>query len=76
MYFITCYYHVLQVFPNEDISEVIGNVLDFDLYSGDALESVATILKKHGLPIASAADFGKIRRQKDVQLTVERKSGY
>lgn len=67
----------LQQYPNEDMNELIGNVLDFDRYSSDALDQVTGILQKHGLPIDQYAknELTAIRAQKNIQLTVERISG-
>lgn len=67
----------LQKYPNEDMNELIGNVLDFDRYSPDALDQVTEILQKHGLAIENYAknELTAIRAQKEIQLTVERTSG-
>lgn len=67
----------LEMYPNESEAEVIGNVLDFDRYSPEILELVTDILQKHGLAIESYAanELAAIRRQREIQLTVERKSG-
>lgn len=67
----------LQKFPQEDMSELIGNVLDFDKYSPEALEQVTAILQKHGLAIESYAknEMAAIRKKKEIQMTVESKSG-
>lgn len=67
----------LEKYPNENLAELIGNVLDFDRYSPEALEQVTDVLKKHGLAIESYAknELAAIRRQREIQLTVERTSG-
>lgn len=67
----------LEKYPNENIAELIGNVLDFDRYSPEALEQVTDILQKHGLAIESYAknELAAIRREREIQLTVERTSG-
>lgn len=67
----------LELYPEEDISELIGNVLDFDRYSPEALEQVTAILIKHGLTIDSYAknELAAIRRAREIQVTVERISG-
>lgn len=67
----------LQKYPNEDMAELVGNVLDFDRYSPEALDQVTSVLQKYGLPIESYAknELAAIRRQKEIQLTVERTSG-
>ncbi|XP_055911118.1 von Willebrand factor A domain-containing protein 8 [Eupeodes corollae] len=67
----------LERFPNESMSELIGNVLDFDRYSPEALEQVTTVLAKHGLQIESYAknELFALRKKKELQLTVNRTSG-
>lgn len=67
----------LQRFPTESMSELIGNVLDFDKYSPEALEQVTAVLQKHGLAIEAYAknEMAAIRRKKEIQLTIESKSG-
>lgn len=67
----------LEKYPQENLAELIGNVLDFDRYSPEALEQVTDVLQKHGLAIESYArnELAAIRRQKEIQLTVERTSG-
>lgn len=67
----------LEKYPNESQAEVIGNVLDFDRYSPETLEQVTDVLSKHGLAIQSYAanELAAIRRQREIQLTVESKSG-
>lgn len=67
----------LEIYPNENLAELIGNVLDFDRYSPEALEQVTDVLQKHGLSIENYAknELAAIRRQREIQLTVERTSG-
>lgn len=67
----------LQKFPEENMSELISNVLDFDKFSPEALEQVTAVLQKHGLSIEAYAknEMAAIRKQKELQLTVESKSG-
>lgn len=67
----------LEMYPHENLAELIGNVLDFDRYSPEALEQVTDVLQKHGLGIESYArnELAAIRRQREIQLTVERTSG-
>ncbi|XP_055693554.1 von Willebrand factor A domain-containing protein 8 [Lutzomyia longipalpis] len=67
----------LQKFPEEDMSELVGNVLDFDRYSPEALELVTTVLQKHGLPIEGYAkhEMAALRKKREIQVTVESKSG-
>lgn len=67
----------LQKYPDEDMNELIGNVLDFDRHSPDALDQVTEVLQKHGLSIENYAknELTAIRAQKEIQLTVEHTSG-
>lgn len=67
----------LQLYPDEDVAELIGNVLDFDRWSPEALEQVTAVLQRHGLAIGSYAknELAAIRRARDIQVTVERTSG-
>ena len=66
----------LEKYPNENMSELVGNVLDFDKYQPEALEQVTGVLAKHGLPIeAYARNELYALRKKEIQLTVNRKSG-
>lgn len=67
----------LEKYPNEPMSELVGNVLDFDRYSPESLEQVTNILAKHGLPIESYAknELNVLRKKKELQLTVDRTSG-
>ncbi|KAK6644124.1 hypothetical protein RUM43_000391 [Polyplax serrata] len=53
----------LENFPDEGITDVVGNVFDFDKYSSNALETVLPVLQKHGIPIN--------RSIKDVSLARE-----
>lgn len=67
----------LQTFPNEPLAELIGNVLDFDRYAPESLEQVTEVLQRHGLDVAAYAqnELGALRRQRELQVTVESKSG-
>lgn len=67
----------LEKYPDEDVSELVGNVLDFDRYAPESLEQVTSVLMKHGLAIESYAknELAEVRRQKEMQLTVESTSG-
>lgn len=67
----------LQEFPDEDISELIGNVLDFDRHSPESFEQVTNVLLKHGLQIGAYAqhELAAIRRKREMQVTVSRVSG-
>lgn len=67
----------LERFPDENMSELIGNVLDFDKYQPEALEQVTGVLAKHGLPIEAYArnELTSLRKKREIQLTVQRHSG-
>ncbi|XP_031637278.1 von Willebrand factor A domain-containing protein 8 [Contarinia nasturtii] len=67
----------LEKYPHENVGELIANVFDFDRYSPEALEQVTDVLQKHGFAIEMYAknELAAIRRQKEIQLTVERTSG-
>lgn len=67
----------LERYPNEPMSELVGNVLDFDRYSPEALDQVTEVLARHGLEIEAYAQnqLYALRKQKDLQISVERKSG-
>lgn len=67
----------LQKFPDENLSELVGNVLDFDRYSPESLEQVTDVLQRHGLSIESYAqnELALIRKKREIQMTVERTSG-
>ena len=67
----------LNKYPKENVSELIGNVLDFDRHSPESLEQVTNVLMKHGLEIASYAknELAELRRQREIQLTVDHVSG-
>lgn len=67
----------LQKYPNENMSELIGNVLDFDRYSSESLQKVTEVLQRHGLDIGVYAqnELSALRRAQPIQITVERKSG-
>lgn len=67
----------LEKFPNESMSELVGNVLDFDKYSPEVLDQVTQVLLKHGLAIETYAknELAKERKKREIQMTVERKSG-
>lgn len=63
----------LEKFPNEDLSVLIGNVLDFDRYTPESLEQVTDVLQKHGLEIGSYAkdELALLRRKREIQLTIQ-----
>lgn len=67
----------LNKYPKENVSELIGNVLDFDRHSPESLEQVTNVLIKHGLEITAYAnnELAELRRQREIQLTVDRHSG-
>jgi von Willebrand factor A domain-containing protein 8 len=59
------------------MSELVGNVLDFDRYSPESLDMVTSVLQKHGLEIGAYAknELAAIRRKKEIQMTVQSDSG-
>ncbi|XP_060665010.1 von Willebrand factor A domain-containing protein 8 [Drosophila nasuta] len=67
----------LEAYPGEDMSELVGNVLDFDRYQPEALDQVTQVLSKHGLPIEAYAknELQALREKKELQLSVKRYSG-
>lgn len=67
----------LNKYPNENLSELIGNVLDFDRHAPESLEQVTKVLMKHGLEIASYAknELAELRRQREMQVSVDHFSG-
>ncbi|XP_075158408.1 von Willebrand factor A domain-containing protein c12.2 [Haematobia irritans] len=67
----------LEKYPDENMSELVGNVLDFDRYQPEALEQVTQVLAKHGLPIEAYArnELYALRKKKEMQAVVNRKSG-
>ncbi|KAI9590474.1 von Willebrand factor A domain-containing protein 8 isoform X1 [Glossina fuscipes] len=67
----------LEKYPNENMSELVGNVLDFDRYQPEALEQVTNVLAKHGLPIDAYArnELFALRKKREMKLTVQRTSG-
>ena len=67
----------LNKYPKENVSELIGNVLDFDRQAPESLEQVTDVLIKHGLDIESYAknELAEVRRQRQIQLSVSHFSG-
>ncbi|XP_017030247.2 von Willebrand factor A domain-containing protein 8 [Drosophila kikkawai] len=66
----------LERYPEENMSEVVGNVLDFDRYQPEALQQVNQVLAKHGIEsYAEEEMILAMRRQKTLQATVKRHSG-
>lgn len=67
----------LNKYPKENVSELIGNVLDFDRHSPESLDQVTSVLIKHGIEIESYAknELAELRRQKQLQVSVDRYSG-
>lgn len=67
----------LEKYPNESMSELIGNVLDFDKYSPETLDQVTEVLIRHGLQIDAYAkdELFALRRKKEIQMTINRTSG-
>ncbi|KAH8356626.1 hypothetical protein KR084_004680 [Drosophila pseudotakahashii] len=65
----------LERYPEENMSEVVGNVLDFDRYQPEALQQVNQVLAKHGIESYAEEEIQAIRRQKTLQASVKRHSG-
>lgn len=67
----------LQQYPNENLSELVGNVLDFDRYSPESLEQVTEVLQRNGLDIATYAadEMALVRKKRELQVTLQTKSG-
>lgn len=67
----------LNKYPKENVSELIGNVLDFDRHAPESLEQVTNVLIEHGIAIDSYAknELAELRRQKEIQVSVDRFSG-
>ncbi|XP_055616057.1 von Willebrand factor A domain-containing protein 8 [Toxorhynchites rutilus septentrionalis] len=67
----------LQKFPDDNMAELIGNVLDYDRYAPETLDQVTGVLLKHGLAIAPYAknELAALRRQREIQMTVQANSG-
>ncbi|KAH8391598.1 hypothetical protein KR200_008568 [Drosophila serrata] len=66
----------LERYPEENMSEVVGNVLDFDRYQPEALQQVNQVLAKHGIEsYAEEEMIQAMRRQKTLQASVKRHSG-
>ncbi|XP_023163601.1 von Willebrand factor A domain-containing protein 8 isoform X2 [Drosophila hydei] len=67
----------LERFPDENMSELVGNVFDFDRYQPATLQQVTNVLAKHGLPIDAYArnEMQTLRKQQQLKLTIERHSG-
>ncbi|XP_016937195.2 von Willebrand factor A domain-containing protein 8 [Drosophila suzukii] len=65
----------LERYPEENMSEVVGNVLDFDRYQPEALQQVTQVLAKHGIESYAEEEIQAIRRQKKLQASVNRHSG-
>ncbi|XP_017094765.2 von Willebrand factor A domain-containing protein 8 [Drosophila bipectinata] len=65
----------LERYPDENMSEVVGNVLDFDRYQPEALQQVNQVLAKHGIESYAEEEIQAIRKQKVLQASVKRHSG-
>ncbi|XP_065077399.1 von Willebrand factor A domain-containing protein 8 [Ochlerotatus camptorhynchus] len=67
----------LQLFPNDDMAELIGNVLDYDRHTPETLDQVTNVLLKHGLAIAPYAknELAALRKQREIQMTIKSHSG-
>ncbi|XP_070067126.1 von Willebrand factor A domain-containing protein 8 isoform X2 [Drosophila virilis] len=67
----------LERYPQDDMCELIGNVLDFDRYQPEALQQVTQVLTKHGLLIEAYAkdELQSLRNQRQLQLSIQQNSG-
>ncbi|XP_068159002.1 von Willebrand factor A domain-containing protein 8 isoform X1 [Drosophila tropicalis] len=67
----------LERYPDENMSELVGNVLDFDRHQPEALQQVTQVLAKHGLPIEAYAkgELQLLRQKKKLEASVNRHSG-
>lgn len=67
----------LNKYPDENLSELIGNVFDFDRHAPETLDQVTGVLIKHGLEVSDYAEdqLTEIRKQKQLQMSVEHFSG-
>ncbi|KAM8718667.1 hypothetical protein ACLKA7_001387 [Drosophila subpalustris] len=67
----------LERYPQDNMSELVGNVLDFDRSQPEALQQVTQVLSKHGLSIDAYAkdELQTLRLQRPLQLDVKRFSG-
>lgn len=43
----------LQKFPDEGLASVVSNVFDFDQHSKETLETLVSVLHKHGIPVGA-----------------------
>lgn len=41
----------LNMFPNDSLANVVGNVFDFDNYNTDVIDRIRGILHRHGIPL-------------------------
>ncbi|KAF6208189.1 hypothetical protein GE061_016641 [Apolygus lucorum] len=64
----------LQKFPEDDISNAVSNVFDFDRYSKEAREVLFEVLSDYKIPIAMTQEE-KVKGRKKIQMTIERDSG-
>nr|XP_018907546.1 PREDICTED: von Willebrand factor A domain-containing protein 8 [Bemisia tabaci] len=65
----------LQTFPNDDISDALGNVFDFDGYSENSLEVLSEVFFENGIPTDILTKTRKTKVGTRRQLTIERDSG-
>ncbi|KAI8033057.1 hypothetical protein M5D96_014190 [Drosophila gunungcola] len=67
----------LERYPQEHLSEVVCNVLDFDRYQPEALQQVSQVLAKHGIECLASEEELLTMRGKKTQLeaSIKRHSG-
>ncbi|XP_014258811.1 von Willebrand factor A domain-containing protein 8 isoform X2 [Cimex lectularius] len=64
----------LQAFPEDSLSEAVGNVFDFDRYSSDAKETLLDVLSEYNIPVAMTTEE-RAKNRKRVQMTIDKDSG-
>ncbi|XP_078484002.1 von Willebrand factor A domain-containing protein 8 isoform X2 [Ciona intestinalis] len=64
----------LEKFPKEGLANVVRNVFDFDAYSKETKEQLASVMHKHGIPVGAKPH--DVRLAKPLPLSVPKLSGY
>ncbi|XP_039291605.1 von Willebrand factor A domain-containing protein 8-like [Nilaparvata lugens] len=64
----------LQAYPNDTVSNAVGNVFDFDKYGQDVKDTLLQVLNEHEIPVSLTPHASRQGRG-DIQLTVKRDSG-
>ncbi|CAI4226062.1 unnamed protein product [Auanema sp. JU1783] len=50
----------VNAFPNDPLTSVVKNVLDFDEYSSDAMKTIEEAFRKHGIPLGIERPYDRI----------------